>query len=305
MITKDLLSKDELQRNEPGTAQVFFKDDNTSSNVSALNGSQLFGKIDECSVVGMDYEKTSWKDEHLKETAVLKPELLSGVIVPHPGFPTLRDAPVNGLHRRKLGINIFGMRSRYRTAILELDKEIPNINSANAIAEKLIGTTLYFRYPFLQEGFVTAVSDSEVTIRGKEPARKWTDGESKTWRLKNDTIQRQYETGEGLTGSGGWSVPESEVTLSIRPLKEIQTLSDGSKVKVYARLEVEVPMGTYYFFVFFRYASFVYNKDSNIFDTQWQQCGHLQSRILDFPIYQPDSRRILIVSVVNLLLVLM
>ena len=83
-------SKDELQRNEPGTAQVFFKDENASSNVSALNGSQLFGKIDGCSVVGMDYEETSWKDEHLKENAVLKPELLPGVIVPHPGFPTLR-----------------------------------------------------------------------------------------------------------------------------------------------------------------------------------------------------------------------
>jgi 20S proteasome subunit beta 5 len=242
MVPDHLLTDDEKLRNQLGDALVYTRDEQISKTVPALNDRPNFGLIEECNVLEKKYNDTSWKDEHLAANSVLRPELLPGTIVPYPGFPTLRDAPVHGLTRRKLGINVFGMRSRYRTAVLQLDREIPMIASAEAIAGKFIGTTLYFRYPFLQEGFVTAVSDADVTVRGKEPARKWSDRESQTWKLKNDTIKRQYETGEGLTGSGGWNVPESEVTLSIRPLKEIETLKDGSKVKVYARLEVEVPM---------------------------------------------------------------
>ena len=242
MVPDSLLTDDERRRNELGNALVYTRDEAVSNTVPALNNRPNFGTIEDCHVLEKEYNDTSWKDEHLAANSVLRPELLPGAIVPYPGFPTLRDAPVHGLTRRKLGINVFGMRSRYRTAVLQLDREIPMITSAEAIAGKFIGTTLYFRYPFLQEGFVTAVSDTEVTVRGKEPARIWSAKESQTWKLKNDTIKRQYETGEGLTGSGGWNVPESEVTLSIRPLKEIQTLSDGSKVKIYARLEVEVPI---------------------------------------------------------------
>lgn len=242
MVPDTLLTEDERRRNQLGDALVYTRDEAVTTTVPALNDRPNFGAIEDCHVLERKYNDTSWKDEHLAANAVLRPELLAGAIVPYPGFPTLRDAPVHGLTRRKLGINVFGMRSRYRTAVLQLDREIPMITSAESIAGKFIGTTLYFRYPFLQEGFVTAVSDTSVTVRGKEPARIWSVKESQTWKLKNDTIKRQYETGEGLTGSGGWNVPESEVTLSIRPLKEIQTLSDGSKVKIYARLEVEVPI---------------------------------------------------------------
>jgi 20S proteasome subunit beta 5 len=242
MVQNNLLTDDEIRRNQLGDAMVYVRDESTSINIPALNDRPNFGAIEGCNVIEKKYNKTSWKDDHLAANAVLRPELLPGTDLPHPGFPTLKDAPVHGLSRRKLGINVFGMRSRYRSAVLQLDREIPMITSAEAIAGKFIGTTLYFRYPFLQEGFVTAVSDADVTVRGKEPSRSWSPRETQTWKLKNDTIKRQYETGEGLTGSGGWNVPDSEVTLSIRPLKEIETLADGTKVKVYARLEVEVPI---------------------------------------------------------------
>lgn len=242
MIPESLLSESERRRNQLGEALVYIYDESGTRDVPALNDRPNFGTISKCSASETRFSETLWKDDHLAEKALLRPELLPGTILPYPGFPTLRDAPVHGLTRRKLGINIFGMRSRYRTAVLQLDRDIPMITSAESIAEKFIGTTLYFRYPFLQEGFVTAVSDAEVTVRGKEPPRKWNPKESQTWKLKNDTIKRQYETGEGITGSGGWNIPDSEVTLSVRPLKEIQILPDGTKVKVYARLEVEVPI---------------------------------------------------------------
>ena len=242
MVPDSLLDDDEKLRNQSGHALVYTRDESISRNVAALNDRPNFGAIEGCNVMETQYNETSWRDDHLAASAVLKPRLVPGVALPHPGFPTLMDAPIHGLSRRRLGINVFGLRSRYRTAVLQLDREIPMITSAEAIARKFIGTTLYFRYPFLQEGFVTAVSDVNVTVRGEEPARKWSEKESQTWKIKIDTIQRQYETGEGLSGSGGWNIPQSEVTLSVRPLKEIQTLPDGSNVKVYARLEVEVPV---------------------------------------------------------------
>ena len=86
-----------------------------------------------------------------------------------------------------------------RTAVLEMNSEIPMIASAATLAEKFIGTTLHFRYPFLQEGsFVTAVSDTTINVRGKNPSRDWSEKEALTWRLKNDTIQKQYIFGEGI-----------------------------------------------------------------------------------------------------------
>ena len=86
------------------------------------------------------------------------------------------------------------MRSRYKTALLELDDELPIVTSAQALAKKFIGNTVYFRYPFLHEGFVTAVSDEETTIRGNEP---WTKEESRRWKVSNDTVEFLFLTGEG------------------------------------------------------------------------------------------------------------
>ena len=240
-VRNNMLSNDERSRNQVEGAQVYKRDEKANEDIPALNKTRNFEALFGCNVREENYDSTKWSDEKCEKHSVFRPELLPGTIVPYPGFPTLKDAPVQALRRRKLGINIFGMRSRYRTAVLEMNNEIPMIASASTLAEKFIGTTLHFRYPFLQEGFVTAVSDATITVRGKNPPREWSEKEALTWRLKNDTIQKQYVSGEGITGSGGWDVPESSVTLSVRPLKGVETLPDGTQAKVYARLEVEVP----------------------------------------------------------------
>lgn len=240
LIPMESLSDDERRRNQLGDAMVYTKAETAVSNLPALSDRPNFGSIKGCEVIETNINDTPWKNSD--GSTSFRPFLLPGAQLPYPGFPTLRDAPVYSMAKRKLGINVFGLRSRYKTAVLKLDNDIPSIRSALSIAKKFIGSTLYFRYPFLQEGFVTAVSDATITVRGNDEPRPWTSKESQTWKLKKDAIQRQYETGDGLTGSGGWSVPDSEVTLSIRPLKEIQTLEDGFKVKIYARLEVDVPL---------------------------------------------------------------
>jgi len=240
-VTNDLLSDDERSRNQVEDALVYSRDSNSNIELPALKSGRCFEALSICNVRQEDYRSSKWSDSNSEAFATFRPQLLPGTTIPYPGFPSLKDAPVLALKKRKLGINIFGMRSRYRTAVLEMNSDIPMIASATTIADKFIGTTVYFRYPFLQEGFVTAVSDSEMTVRGKDSPRHWSEKEAQSWQLKNSAIRRLYITGDGLTGSGGWDIPESSVTLSVRPLKEIQTLPDGRIAKVYARLEVEVP----------------------------------------------------------------
>jgi len=241
-VTDDLLSEGERSRNQVGDDHVYTRDESISEDVLALNDRPNFEAIIGCNVHKENFASSKWRyDINGDKDAIFRPRLLEGTIVPYPGFPTLKDAPIQALTKRKLGINVFGLRSRYRTAVLQMNSDIPMTASASVLASKFIGNTLFFRYPFLQEGFVTAVSDSEMTVRGHNEPRYWSEKEAKTWKLKNERIRQQYKTGEGVTGSGGWDIPESSVSISIRPLKEVRTLKDGKQVKVYARLEVEVP----------------------------------------------------------------
>ena len=244
LISDGTLSEGEKSRNKIAEPIVLQKDNTLSVDINALSeGKSIFGPINGCHVRTSRLKDTQWShstNEH--ENARFKPELLPYLQSPLAGFPTLKEASVQGMVSRKVGINIFGMKSRYKTAVLQLDKNIPVLPSATALASKFIGTTVYFRYPILQEGFVTAISDSAITVRGKDSPRHWNKNESKLWSSKNSKLCKSYETGSGQTGSGGVNLPNSSIMISLRPLKEIQNLSDGSKVKIYAKLEVEVPM---------------------------------------------------------------
>lgn len=219
LISDDMLTEEERKRNEFGTASFFKGEEETV------------------------FEEDAWTGALTKEP-VFRPEILDGTVHPLPGFPTLKDAPVQGLLRRRVGVNVFGMRSRYRTAILQMDSDLPEVPPASVLGPKFVGTTIFFRYPHLQEGFVTAVSDDKTTIRGNTPLRRWTKEEADLWQTRNAALNKKAMTGEGLTGTGGWLIPRSSVTLCVRPLKGIETMTDGSKVKVYAKAEIEIPLAT-------------------------------------------------------------
>ena len=247
-VPDSLLTEEQKERNvvlESADVYVYDKESNETITIPALNSASSFPIYDtlkDCPVRTIDYNDSQWYEKDITG-AVFSPELLKGAQIPYPGFPTLKEAPVQGLKRWNAGINIFGMKSRYRTAILQMEESLPAIPPASVLGPKFIGTTVYFRYPFFQEGFVTAVSDSTMTIRGNGVVKKWSEEESRLWWLRKKSLEEQYSTGEGLTGTGGWSLPTSDILLSIRPLKGLQTLSDANKtkVKVYAKAEIEVP----------------------------------------------------------------
>jgi len=218
LVQEDMLAEEELQRNKNGNAWVI---------------SQEGGK-EKTKFVPL--QSTEW-DYQPEETAVLKPEIMAGLQHPRPGFPTLKEAPIRSLWRRNVGINVFGMRSRYRTALLVLGEVLPNTPPIEMLGKKLIGTTIFINYPYLMEAFVTAISDSESTMRGvgDNNLHRWDANESLFFRQKSSAMKKDEAFGEKLTGSGGWMMPEHDIVVTARPLKGLKTLPDGSKARVFAK----------------------------------------------------------------------
>eukprot|EP00986_Skeletonema_menzelii_P018505 scaffold26651_cov134-Skeletonema_menzelii.AAC.2 len=185
--------------------------------------------------------ESSWAHDKDADVA-FQPQLHSGTNIPYPCFPSLKDAPIKKLNRRKVFANVFGLRSRYRTALLEMEDDLPPLPPLVLLAQKFIGTTVYFRYPILHEGLVCSVSDTAVVYRGNEKPRKFSDELRAKRRVQLAKMQKTYMIGEGISGTGGWVLPQVDVTLTVRPLERIETSHDGTRAKVYAKSEVEVPL---------------------------------------------------------------
>jgi len=186
-------------------------------------------------------ENSSWGKLNEDRDVAFRPQLNEGTQIPASSFPTLRDAPINRLNRRKVFLNVFGLRSRYRTALLEMEDELPAFPPTSLLAQEFIGTTVNFRYPILYEGLVCSVTDSTMMYRGNQKPRKF----SQEARMKRPQLIakmfRELQIGEGMTGTGGWILPQVDVTLTVRPLESITTLADGSRAKLYAKREIEIP----------------------------------------------------------------
>jgi 20S proteasome subunit beta 5 len=223
LVPDDKLSDEERQRNTNGNAWVIASEDKVTKRVPL--------------------ESTRW-DYQPEESAVMRPELAPGVRHPQPGFPTLKEAPIQSLMLRNVGINVFGIRSRYRTALLVLGEVLPTTPPVETLGKKLIGTTIFINYPFLTEAFVTAVSNSECTMRGTaaDNLRRWKPDESLVYKQKSLIMKKNQAFGEKLTGSGGWMMPDSDIMVSVRPLEGLKTIPNGSKARVFAKFEVDLPL---------------------------------------------------------------
>lgn len=235
------LTEHERLRNSVGNTVVMMFDPAHSEPIPAIGKTTGFGAIEESKVVSIPFGVSDWSYDS-DETAVLEPVLHQDVQVPLPGFSSLRDAPVQSLWRRKNGLNVFGGKSRYKTSCLEVSTFMPPLPPVENLAPKLIGTSIFVNYPHFLEALVTSVSDEHTVVRGRNKPRRWTEKESEKWRVQRDGITRRFETGEGLTGTGGMIIPDGQsITLSVRPLEGL-VKTDGITVKSYAKFEVEVPI---------------------------------------------------------------
>jgi 20S proteasome alpha/beta subunit len=242
LIDTNLLTDEERQRNATGEPVVLRHDGKEVETVPGFGNLKCFQTIDTCSVQVTTFDSSEWAYKKDKP-AVLKPSVPPGTTYPLPGFSTLRIAPVQSLRRKKLGINVFGSKSRYRTSCLEIATVMPPLPPIEMVAPKLIGTTVVLNYPFCLEGLVTAVSNEKVTIRGQQEPRLWTDEEANFWKAQRDGFTRKSMTGEGYSGTGGLLIPnDNEITLSVRPLQGLVEIGDGKLAKTFAKFEVEVPL---------------------------------------------------------------
>ena len=245
-IDETSLSEEECARNAEGMTVVLTHDPTIANPVHlpGISGGEVFKAIEDCRTVIIPFSKSKW-NYTLEETPLLKPKLTPGIVFPLPGFGSLRDAPIKSLWRRKMGVNVFGTRSSYKTACLEISGLMPPLPPFEELGPQLVGIAVYVNYPYFIEGLVTAVSDEKWTVRGHNPPRLWTETEAANWKVQRDGITRLHESGEGYTGTGGLDLPEDQpITLSVRPLERLTTASDGSKVKIYANFEIEVPLIT-------------------------------------------------------------
>lgn len=234
-VQSHMLTDAENARNQAKEPLVYSHNPNRSSFVPALNSSEeeYFASFYSNAVSQVHSMPTT--------RTVFEPKLLDGVITPSPGFPSLTSAPICSIWRRRIGTDVHGSRSRYRTAVLQTSNTLPVLPPVDALASTLIGTIVYINYPYLTEGYVTALSDANMIIRGHEAPRYHSKSGREVWRHIMMTLSKKLQFGEGVPGTGGWTVPDSSVTICVRPLKEIKTLANGTRAKVYAKFEVTLP----------------------------------------------------------------
>jgi 5'-3' exonuclease/20S proteasome alpha/beta subunit len=248
-VDKNLLSEEELRRNVVGETVVFSNDKTYCSKVDPVGEGEMFSAIENCNVRRIPFHESAlaFKSDEVKP--LFTPLLSDGVQIPLPGLPTLRDSMVKSLWRKLIRINIHGSRSRYKTCCLEIENRMPEVLPAEALAEHLNGTMIWINFPHYLEAFVTAVSDNNVIIRGKEKPKYWDTKELGKRKRRIQQVVDQYVFGESLVGTGGISLvggddamQDLEVLIHVRPFSGLKTLSDGTVVKTYADFELEVPL---------------------------------------------------------------
>lgn len=234
-VTDDLLSAEELERNKEGSVVVL-------SHASIATTSNSFPND---AVRIEPLETTEWSFSPDGSLA-FEPRLRPGISVPLPGLPTLRAAPIRSLWRRRLRIDVFGLKSNYKTACLEHSTAMPSLPPLATLGRSLIGSTIWINYPHLTEALVCAVSDGSHTIRGNgSEVKRWSKKEAMAWTAKRTKIVKDYEKGQGLTGTGGLIIsPEQDITLSVRPFQRLRRIPGGSSAKTFAKHEIEVPVVT-------------------------------------------------------------
>ena len=189
-VGEDLLSHEEMERNKQGHALVLSHD-------SVRAARQR--KEDRDAVRIEPFEQSTW-DIRTDGRVAFQPSLAPETVVPLPGLPTLKAAPIRSLWRRRLGVDVFGLRSRYKTACLEHSTAMPTLPPLDALGRSLIGSCIFINYPHLTEAFVTAVSNETHVIRGKDnKTKRWSKKEAMAWTARIDSLTREYAKGQGKT----------------------------------------------------------------------------------------------------------
>lgn len=136
------------------------------------------------------------------------------------GFPSLQTLPHTAMLGHH-GVNVHGSESRNKSMVVHIQNNHEN-RKVQDIAAEMIDQRIFVGWPFLQEGKVTAVSDSlfkyeKMAVIPGKPAKVVQNPHSQQglglWKTKADKIEYFYSKRCGvITG-------DIDVLLHVRPLK--------------------------------------------------------------------------------------
>lgn len=229
------LTKEEQRRNQIGPSSAFIYSPETDFVYpSSLPG--FFPDIVHCHCITNPFHLPILDGLHLVKGLCDGVQLGAYALAGFPSLQTLaHDAQV--LHH---AVNVFQADSRNQSVVLFLKDKWDNRKAAQ-IAAQLVGSRVYYNWPFLLEGLVVAVSDSHFKY------------ESKTFHSNQQIVQtphnpavlnmwaRKAERHESFY-SKRYAVilGDVEVLIHVRPLKGLKRLDDGSLVKDWEDEEKEL-----------------------------------------------------------------
>jgi 5'-3' exoribonuclease 1 len=184
-------------------------------------------------------------DDLQNEGLVFRPELIPNTKIPYPGFPSLKVLPIASVELVPVGLNVFGMPSKYPNTILKLH-EMPQIPPVEMLATNVLGMPVFINYPLMHEAKVVAISDATCEVRmvnGETKVRKFNQLEADRWATDSQLVMEGYFKGTGVPGSGGVQIGEIRVRLKLLPLQGMKTNpANGSTKKLYGNEEADVPL---------------------------------------------------------------
>ncbi|GJE94543.1 5'-3' exonuclease [Phanerochaete sordida] len=230
------LTEEEKRRNGFGVSTKFTYDAGEPKEYpSSLPG--FFPTLYRCTCKMEPYHLPTMDGLHLV------PGLLEGVFLGAEalaGFPSLQTLP----HSATLGhhgVNVHGSESRNKSMVVHI-QNVYESRKVQDIAEEMIGQRTFISWPFLQEGMVTAVSDSlfkyeKMSVTPGQAPRVVSNPHSPQglglWKSKAEKIDYFYSKRCGvLTG-------DIDVLVHVRPLKGLKRLESGAFVKDYEGAEKE------------------------------------------------------------------
>ncbi|KAI0950824.1 hypothetical protein AcW1_008023 [Taiwanofungus camphoratus] len=230
------LTEEETRRNDFGTSTKFtFNPEEPTVYPSPLPG--FFPTLHRCMCKMEPFDLPTLDGLHLVEGlcdgVCLGAEALAG-------FPSLQTLP----HTASLGhhgVNVHGSDSRNKSMIVHIENVHENRKTED-IANELIGQRTFVGWPFLQEGLVSAVSDSlfkyeKVTIIPGRPLKVISNPHSPQglglWKMKAEKIEQYYSKRCGVI------IGSVDVLVHVRPLKGLKRLDTGAFIKDYEHQDKE------------------------------------------------------------------
>lgn len=233
------LSPAERERNSRGKVFLYTYDMTCTDTIESPNEKVGLIEIQKC------HSRVTVLDEPDMQDISFKPELIPGTKIPYPGFPSLNVLPIASVELTPIGLNCFGFPSKYPNTVLKLH-QMPQMPPVEALADTVLGKSLFINWPMMHEGQVVAISDEDCEVRmvkGKKKIRKFNQVEQDRWAADTEAIMQGYLSGTGVPGSGGVHIGDVKVRLKLLPLQGMKTNpANGATKKLFGKEEADVPL---------------------------------------------------------------